>query len=56
MDGSMSMHSLSKEVKKGPKSAWAAWPGSGWFTWMIRGGKFVVGLPWTSQFSSVQFT
>lgn len=49
---------------EGPKSAWAAWPGTGWlwFAWMIRGGgKVVVGpspghpSPVQSSSGSVQF-
>lgn len=48
---------------EGPKSAWAAWPGTGWlcFAWMIRGGGKVVvgpspGHPSPVQPSSVQFS
>lgn len=51
MDGSMQPVFVQKG--EGPKSAWAAWLGSGRLAWMIRGGR-LLSVPWTSQFGSVQ--
>lgn len=51
MDGSMQPVFVQRQGE-GPKSAWAAWLGCGWFAWMIRGGR-LLSVPWTSQLSSL---